>query len=286
MQGTSSVALWSSIILLMLASFGIVPTQQGLALGMEVVGQSTSCFSTYTSGIGATLMKICISDHGNLVQFESPQSFEHIQINSSGEGYVVCSSLPGSISQVHGWDAGFAEAGFEAPAIAQPNGPNTFPLTITRTTADGIFRLAQDFARDTTKKDVTITMTLTNLSASSRTGVRLARYFDGNIDNDRADDRYARNRYSVGGWENSSEGHGLRLTALTTDQAIAQSIFIDVETFTTWNPLGTGLKTAQGCAVAGAGTDNPRDFIGRLTYNLGTLNVGQSKTVQVLYQRF
>jgi hypothetical protein len=53
------------------------------------------------------------------------------------------------------------ESGFGAAIINQPNGANTFPLTITPDTTDGFFRLQQTFSRDAAEKDVTITMKLT-----------------------------------------------------------------------------------------------------------------------------
>ncbi|HEX3033904.1 MAG TPA: hypothetical protein VHT73_02070, partial [Thermodesulfobacteriota bacterium] len=162
------------VVLLMLATY-------------ELSMANTSCHTTLSSGSGANFMKICISNHGNPVQFESPKNFEHIRLGSIGEGYVVCSNLT---SVVHGYDAGFAESGFGPPTINQPNGSNTLPLTITRDTTDGVFRLKQTFSRDSNEKDVTITMTLTNISSSNRSDVILDRYFDGDIDNDFSDDIY------------------------------------------------------------------------------------------------
>ena len=64
------------------------------------------CFSTETSGNGAI-----------------------------GEGYRVCVGTGGVTKFGH--DAGLQEAGFGPPTINQPNGPNPFPLTVTRNTTDG-----------------------------------------------------------------------------------------------------------------------------------------------------
>jgi hypothetical protein len=82
-------------------------------------------------------------------------------------------------------------AGFGPPVIDQPNGPNTFPLTITRPTADGIFSLAQTFSWDTVEKDVSISATVTNLTATAGSGVRLVRYFDYVSDLNGGPDEYA-----------------------------------------------------------------------------------------------
>jgi hypothetical protein len=160
MNQKSSLAVWRAIVLLLVATCGVALAQQEEQLDLGVGVQSASCFSTHTSGSGTTFVKVCFSNHGNLVQFESPAGFEHIRVGSFGEGYVVCSG-----TTAHGFDAGSTEAGFGAPTISQPNGANTFPLTITRTTTNGVFQLRQTFAWDTTEKDVTITMTLTNRSS-------------------------------------------------------------------------------------------------------------------------
>src|SRR5512139_422610 len=57
---------------------------------------SATCHTTLTSGSGSTYMKICISNHGNLMQFESPYgSGDHI----AQEGYALCSG-----QYVYGYD--------------------------------------------------------------------------------------------------------------------------------------------------------------------------------------
>jgi hypothetical protein len=234
-----------------------------------------SCFSTHTSGTGTTFMKICLSVDGNLVNFESPAGFKHLEAGDFGEGYAVCSS-----AGTHGYDAGFAEGGFGPAIVMQPNGPNTFPLTIIRDTLDGIFRLQQQFSRDTTEKDVTITMTLTNLSAIARSSVHLTRYFDGDIDNSVNGDYYARVADSVSAWENS--GHGLMLTALTFNVAHSAG----VQTFATWNPLAEGGGGAKACGAGGTSPAFPGDFVGRVDYSLGTLAGSATRTVRVVYRRF
>jgi hypothetical protein len=88
-------------------------------------------------------------------------------------------------------------------------------------------------------------MTLTNRSSTSRAGVRLVRYVNGNIDNGATDDRYARDTDAVWGWEDGAGRHGPQLTALT----FATSHSTVVETFASWNPTGSGAKTARGCEV-------------------------------------
>jgi hypothetical protein len=244
---------------------------------------NTACHTTLTSGAGLNFMKICISNHGNLVQFESPAGFEHIRLTDIGEGYIACSAVPnaGIDELARGFDAGFAESGFGAPTISQPNGPNSLPLTITRSTTDGIFRLTQTFSRDAAEKDVTITMTLRNISASAQQKVLLSRYFDGDIDNSTSD-LSATSFDSVWGHDT----YGLMLTALTLSTGHSAVL----SKFANWNPNGPAGTPRHGRFSCRTFDNDPPlpggDFVGWVTYNFGTLNAGASKTVKVLYRRF
>jgi hypothetical protein len=261
-------------------------------------GASSTCFSTFPFGSGANLMNFCVSDHGNIPSFESP-SFETELI--ANEGYAVC-RIVGTSHITHGFDIGGhdlndeIEAGFGAPPTAfctglggtshsgscviEPGGANTFPLTIIRDTTDGVFRLKQTFSRDTTEKDVTITMNLKNISAASMANVNLTRYFRNwiTIINGHA----GRTVDTVWGWN----GWGFSLTALT----MATPHSTVVQTSDAFSPYGgnftdgcfdTSLvdaNTATGTATNG--------FAGRVMYKLGTINAGSSKNVKVVYRRY
>jgi hypothetical protein len=74
-------------------------------------------------------------------------------------------------------------------------------------------------------------------------------------------------------------GHGLMLTALT----LSVTRLTTVQTFATWQS-----EAHQGCSTFGSQVvpTAPGNFIGRLTYLMGSFNPGQSKTVSVLYRRF
>src|SRR5262245_54966557 len=122
-------------------------------------------------------MSICLSSQGNLIRFESPAGFVHLSLI---EGYALCSGDP--YQPARAVTSGPVEAGFNPAAISQPNGSNTLPLTVTRATTDGAFRLQQTFARDSVEQDVTITMVLKNISPAPIADVFLTRFFDGDID--------------------------------------------------------------------------------------------------------
>src|SRR5215218_6896605 len=139
--------------------------------GSGSIPRSTLVKASFASGSGSDFLGVKVSDHGNLMSFESPENQE--AVFGGREGYAVCSNFTGT---VHGHDTGDVESGFGAPTFAQPNGAGTFPLTVTRKSTDGKFRLKQVWNKpEATEKDVTVTMTLTNISSASINNVFLSR---------------------------------------------------------------------------------------------------------------
>src|SRR5690606_987643 len=144
-----------------------------LAAGALRSEATLECFATFSSGSGASHFTVCVSDRGNVVCFQTPSGYEQAV---SGDGYVLCSAGLSDVT-VHGWDAGgYGQAGFGPPLIEQPNGPNTLPLAIRRTTLDGVFELVQTFRFDAIEKDLTVDMEVNNLTRDPRLRVRLARF--------------------------------------------------------------------------------------------------------------
>jgi hypothetical protein len=143
--------------------------------GTAVVTTSgtTTPKASFASGSGVNFLGVKVSDHGNMMSFESPAGEE--AVFQGREGYAVCST---NGSTVHGHDTGDLEAGFGAPTFSQPTA-GAFPLTVTRKTTDGKFKLTQVWAKpDAVEKDVTVTMTLTNISSIPIAGVVLSRSGD------------------------------------------------------------------------------------------------------------
>ena len=219
------------------------------------------------SGAGSTYFGVCISAEGNL-SVESPAGY--VQVND--EGYVLCSEVG-----VHGFDYASQGEGFNAPVITQPNGPNTVPLTIARTTVDGLFEMTQQFARDTAELDVSITTKIRNLSGSSIGSVILQRHADMNIDNTNDDDFFARTKESVWAWEQApmvGPGRGLMLT--NANQAIIHATWVSP----TW--LGGPIS----CTAATVATPTARgDYAAALGFVVGTIAPGKTKTVKLAYRR-
>ena len=252
-------------------------------------------FSCHNSGSGATAMNVCVSQHGNLVKFEAPAGVDHIgPLNLFKDGYAICTgNLPTIQNVSHGYDTGGSEAGFGAATIIQPNGPNTFPLTIIRDTTNGIFSLTQKFSRDTNEQDWTITMTLKNLSPVAQQAVKLQRAFEGDVDNNTIPNSFfGRTLNSVFEWVDQPSsgsppaGRGLMLTALTW---APYGIATAVNTVDDYNPNGSGFDTGNGCIVYARGLSTPAgggaNLVGRVVYGLDTINAGKSKTVKVAYRR-
>jgi len=275
-----------------------------LPLALVLFGTSTAmahndCFALLTSGAGPTLMTVCISQHGNLSKFESPAGFDQIGLgNLWRDGYSVCTgNLPNFPNVPEGYDAGASEAGFGPPVIVQPNGTNTLPLTITRTTTDGVYELKQSYAQDTAKRDIAITMKITRKSnADCGPGgcppVRLARYFEGDVDNNQsANARFAQDTDSVWEWINVAGNHGFVLSNLLDG---GSGYATTVHTAADFDPNGSGFQTAKGCIVFAGQVTTPTDpavtnaanLHGRVIYIWGNIALNKSKTVKVSYRRF
>jgi hypothetical protein len=154
--------LWFRFMLTLLmttAAFGQL--QQRMAqTAAATPAASADCFATFPSGAGPTAFNFCITQNGNTLSLESPAGAEHIRVGVFMEGYTICDHTLG----LHYSDLGdYSRNGtFSAPTITQPNGPNTFPLTITRNTWDSIYTLKQTFSRNVQDRSVRVTMSLIN----------------------------------------------------------------------------------------------------------------------------
>lgn len=132
--------------------------QEEITAGLPTSPDATiTCSSTYTSGFEDSFFQWCLTGNGNIAQWKAP--VEHIRVGSVLEGYQVCDVTP----NVAYFDyAQFESGNWKTAILMQPNGPNTFPVTVKRTTADGNFTLTQKFAQDIAKRIVTITMIIKN----------------------------------------------------------------------------------------------------------------------------
>ncbi len=260
------------------------PTTPQKSSGGDVSIESTTVKASFASGSGANFLGVKVSDHGNLISFESPVGQNALSV---GEGYALCSN---SGATVHGYDSGsigsptrVPESGFGTATFSQPTA-GAFPLTVTRKTTDGKFQLTQVWAKpDATEKDVTVTMTVKNLSSSTINNVFLSRGGDydlGSTTNDwgaltgdsafQWDDR-------IGGID--SPATGMQLTALT----FATSHGPDIDTFSQWDE--SRRSHCDDFTELTPTTTGTRDLAMRVVYKLGNLSAQQSKTVKYEYGR-
>jgi len=243
--------------------------------GGDVSIQSTTVKASFANGSGANFLGVKVSDHGNLVSFESPAGQE--AVFNGNEGYVVCSGGGGTI---HGHDTGPVEANFGAPTFSQPNGAGTFPLTVTRDTTDGKFRLKQVWNKpDAVEKDVTVTMTLKNISSSTIFTATVARTGDFDVGTT-SNDQGAATGDSTWLWDDRFAADqppgGLMLTALS----FGTTHFTRIETKTAWN------NTRDECLANEVQTPTAvQDLTMRVFYFVGNLSAGQSKSVKFEYGR-
>lgn len=244
----------------------------------------TTCFSTYTSGSLGTYLKFCVSADGVIANFESPKISTGFAFTEMGgeEGYAIGSACGTASPVTNGFDGGFIENGFGAPTIAQPNGSNTFPLTITRSTMDGVFQLTQSYSRNSGEDEAIISMTLKNVSANPVSNVLLTRYFRD----------YLGITAQIGGrtfdsvWDWFSYGLSLEALSFNTPHVTLLEDGFTWANFPQSGSMGDGCMTASQVNTSTPTAPNTNGWAGRVVYELGTLNAGASKTVKVSYRRF
>jgi hypothetical protein len=252
--------------------------------GSGELPRSTTVKASFASGSGFDFLGVKVSNHGNLISFESPSGRQ--AVFGGREGYAVCS---GAGDPVHGHDTGDVEGGFAAPTFSQPTA-GAFPLTVTRRTTDGKFQLTQVWAKpDAVEKDVTVTMTLKNISSAPINGVLLSRSGDFDIGASSAD-LGAETIDSAWLWDDEGGPDvapvGLKLTALTFGTNNATRI----ETQSDWmlgrsSPALSATRSRCNDLFTQTPTPEPGDFTMRIFYLLDTLGAGQSKSVKFGYGR-
>ncbi len=98
-----------------------------------------------------------MSANGTIVQLQALAGQEHIGVESVWEGFVVCSG-----EAVQAWELSATASDFGLPTLLA--GPTNTSVTIRRSSSD--FQLDQVFKLDKAEHDLTVTMTLTNISGA------------------------------------------------------------------------------------------------------------------------
>jgi hypothetical protein len=228
---------------------------------------TTVCQSTFASPGGLFSLQFCVTGNGNIAQYATPIGLEHIRTGTIGEGYGICDLTSGV--EYADYSGGGATANWLAPVINQPGGPNTFPLSIFRTTSDGVWQLRQTFTRSVGDRAVKIKMELFNQTAVARS-VNLLRYADLDA-NAQPANMFQATVFSATASNINQVGIQLRDAGKKLNTPIVQTI-----------PGGpqpcTPAANASGTAFVGNGSVE-------LVYQL-TVPKNNKKTVTVLYRPF
>jgi hypothetical protein len=263
----------SLLTILAVAGFG-QNQQQHAAADSSPLAATDTCQSTYTTGSGPSYLQFCVTQNGNITEFQSPQGFEHIREGDYNEGYGICDFS--NLNRYYDWADGGDSGNWLPPVRTQPNGPNTFPLKIVRTTSDGIFTLTQTYSEIASEQIVKVAMTLKNVTAVPR-DFALVRYAD--IDANNANGGNFQNQFdfdhqSAWGYNAGFNLHGLMLTTVPT--SVAHFAFVQ----------NTSVPPDP-CNPVAALPSTPffGDGSAAIDWN-GTLGAGKTVTVTGEYRRF
>ena len=221
----------------------------------SVAPASTDC--TYEFGATNGNFRWCISEHGNLMRFQSPNGQEHVRVGGLQEGYVLCTP-----DEVYG-DVGITAGGWGPPTVL---GRTSGSVTIRRETTDGRFRLDQRWTRDTVERDLIVRMTLKNLGP--RQTVMLMRNVDPDVNNDFDDDFWDQSAHT--GWVRDI--HAFTMTALTRTRA--HRVVIDA-------PSLINVDCAPFQAEFPGGPGDPGVSV---IYRLGSMRTNAIELVEVGYR--
>jgi hypothetical protein len=281
----------------------------------------TELFACSESGTGNTYFKVCVSDTGNITLLKSPWGMEHIRVydpvhfavRNAMEGYGVCwQDLSGCCDLYNDYQGAYdfgnyynpdnypCQPGYDCPRdqwsyrwslvhrIEQPNGAGKFPLRIFRktSTGDGIVELKQEFAVDTTEREITITMTVYNRSSKALKKVHVFRAVSLAIDNVRSGmalfGKQSVIQYDTGDdWKKHGypppygNRDAVSLTALTSNNPVAFGSYDLIDAY----DLG------YFCSPYG-GKNGFSEGLGLLHYVFDNIPAGASRTVKFAYRAF
>jgi hypothetical protein len=227
-----------------------------------------------------------VSPSGNLTRFStsnpSLNDVEHLDVGDAIEGWRLCrfvTDVTGEFFQ--DLDAGREDEGPGVTTYVQPNGPHTFPFTV-HTEFSGL-RVTQFFSRNTSAKTVTVKMRVLNLAGVATKPILLERVMDVDEGGAPTDDVAVAGKHFafVSGGDAT---RGIMLTADTmsirhagTQQASGAERFGGEEFWPCQNG-NIGLGTWPAGPLW--------DWSIAMTYYLGSIKAGSSKTVSFTYRAF
>ncbi|MBI3475820.1 MAG: hypothetical protein HY010_08810 [Acidobacteria bacterium] len=201
---------------------------------------TTVCQSTFTAGAGLFDFKFCVTGNGNISQYATPSAIEHIGTGS--EGYGICDVASGV--EYADYAGGGATFNWLNSVVTQPNGPNTFPLTVFRTTSDGLWQIRQTFTRDVPSRAVKIQMELINQTAVSKSAY-LVRFADVDVEGGKSN-LFQSTAFSAFGSNFLGVGIQLRDSAKAHPLSLVQNVPAGVHPCNYTGSMSTGAFTGNG----------------------------------------
>ena len=243
---------------------------------------SEGCAASHTTPDGTEGFKsisTCVSSTGNVTELgigASTQGGRYLR-----DGYRICHRTANNVITIAGTDNGLGPGTLGPPILTQPSGAGTFPLTVARTTNNGLFQLTQTFTRQGPgDPDLYVQMSLQYLGPGLAHDVTLVREFDrefakqlplapsGNSPpSPPADEGFASaSTTSAFGWN-----HGLRYGLMLS--VSPSSVDLNAPTWVT-GVRAQGLESTEALCT-GAGLDEfagPGNLRGRVVFQFGTLS--------------
>jgi len=233
-------------------------------LGEGANPESTACTYSFT----ASNIKWCLNANGNLVSLQSPGTIEHIRWGSGDalEGYILCFN-----DALRAYDNAFYSAGFGPPTVIAAK--TATGITIRRKTLDGAFQLDQKWSRDNTERDLTLQMTLKNLSGPAA-NVELGRVTDVNVDvsiDNRSPDLFDRTRNTLWFRDPVNGRDGVTMKLLTLNP----NYYVVVAKYVSDRQCNYPQLDFPG---------GPLDVMGYARFSFGTMSSGAQKVVKLGYR--
>lgn len=162
------------VLTALVGSVMVLPTTATRSLPLAEVWPDSPVTASFTAGRGDGYLRVEVTRHGNLL-FESPRD---VLLTGFDDGYALCTAGEAWAYDLPIGEEWPMEQGFGPASVTQPTA-GAFPVTIVRKTADGRFRVDQTWeVPDAAERDVTVRMTVRNLTSATIADVSLMRTAD------------------------------------------------------------------------------------------------------------
>ena len=205
-RGVKRPSLYLGLAVLLAAASLIAVSSRGGASRLRLIHpRNGGCAVPFTRSVtdggsgggtspppATTTFTLCISQEGNITSLFYPDtSAGHSQI--SFDAYCLQYNYPGGPERT-AVDFGGASGtppsfGFGPATIAQPNGPDSNPIVVTRRTVDGVFELSEYIKVNFVPRSIAVVVSLTNRDRAGQ-DFDYVRALAPQVDGDATDDQY------------------------------------------------------------------------------------------------